>query len=126
MCPPQIEDMKDFEADVWKMLEKIEFRGVTNAFIDQLKADAHRIKSSSNAFVSADKTRNFYEIAPDEYLRILTNNVTKSYKKADNNISDDIYEEAQEIAVKLNVEKKLNTLAEQQCFFTVKDHKPKF
>ena len=47
-------------------------------------------------------------------------------KKAGQDLADDINEEAQAIAVKLNVEKKLNSISKEECFFTVKDHKSNF
>ena len=117
LCPPQIDDMKAFENDVWKMSENVVYRHYTNPFLQQLKADTHKIRISSNAFIPGDKIRNYYEIEPEPCKKILTDNVTKSYRKADPSIPDNINEESQEIACKLNLEKKINTIAEEQCFF---------
>ena len=77
LCPPQIEDMIEFERDVAKMLEKVESRHYTNPFLEQLKADTIRIRNSNNAFISADKTRNYYETAPAECKKITTDSVKK-------------------------------------------------
>jgi hypothetical protein len=53
--------MKAFEEDLINMTENIEFRKVTDTFLDSSEDDLKKIKSSPNAFVFADKTRNVYE-----------------------------------------------------------------
>ena len=43
----------------------------------------NNIKSSENLLIFADKTTNLYEMIPEQYKTILTNNVTKIYQKAE-------------------------------------------
>ena len=45
--------------------------------------DINNIKSSENLFIFADKTTNLYEMMLEQYKTILTNNVTKTYRKAE-------------------------------------------
>ena len=125
-CPPPIEETKEFESDVWKLTENIKLEHISDTFQNQLKRDVQKIKASDKIIVQADKTGNFYEYPKPDYQRIVHNSVTTSYKKCDPQIPKQINDEAKTIASKLDLEKRINTLAEQQCFVTVKDHKEDF
>ena len=81
MCTPQIQERKDFEKDLLKLIENIQFRTVSDEFLNKLNEDMNKIRSSNELFVSADKTQNHYEIAKENY-KILHDNITKTYKKA--------------------------------------------
>ena len=81
-CSPQIQDMKYFENDLLKLIENIQFRIASVEFLNKLNEDIKKIRSSDKMFVSADKTQNYYEIAKENYNKILHENITKTYKKA--------------------------------------------
>ena len=48
------------------------------------------------------------------------------YKKAPEIPMNNINKEAKEIATKLNIDHKINSIAEEPAFITIKDHKPNF
>ena len=77
-------------------------------------------------FISADETQNFYEIKKEDHEKILYENVTKTYKKANPSLPNKINIEAKKIAKEFNMDEKLNIMTKQQCFVTMKDHKPDF
>ena len=77
--PSIIHEMKAFEDDLAHMMENIQFRNVSNPFLNEMDNDLKKIKSSPNIFVFADKTRNIYETSAENYNKILKENVTKSY-----------------------------------------------
>ena len=52
--------------------------------------------------------------------------MTKSYKKANPSLPKKVNIEVKKIAKEFNVDDKLNIMAKQQCFVTIKDHKPDF
>ena len=52
--------------------------------------------------------------------------MTHIYKKAPETTMNSINKEAKEIATKLNIDYKINCIAEQPAFITIKDHKPNF
>ena len=54
------------------------------------------------------------------------NSITSTYKKADEKVIDDINLEAKELATSLNIEDRMECLAKQQAFITLKDHKENF
>ena len=65
------------------MVKKIYFKKVSNSFQDLLRNDLSLIKRSEKAFIVADKTRNLYELDKQSYDKLLTESVTKIYKKDD-------------------------------------------
>jgi hypothetical protein len=44
-------------------------------------------------FVYADKSTNVYETSPDNYNKLLMENITKTYKHGNENVTDDINDE---------------------------------
>ena len=52
-------------------------------FRKKLAKNINNIKSSENLLIFTDKTTNLYEMAPEQYKTILTNNATKTYRKAE-------------------------------------------
>ena len=62
------------------MISKVQFRRVNNDFQKRLRNDIRSIHSSKKVFVFADKTRNIYEMEKSHYEKLLTDNITKSYK----------------------------------------------
>ena len=57
----------------------------------------------------------------------LTNtNVQKNYKKSSNRQLNSINQEAKKIASELELDDRIETLAEWESFITLKDHKPNF
>ena len=125
-CPPQIAELRAFEADMQKLVENLEFRKTGDKFQRKLKNDLDRIKKTNAVFIPADKTRNLYEVDAALYNKLLGENVTKLYKSADEDAYDLVNSGAQKIATKLNVADRLEILARKEAFLTLKDHKPNF
>ena len=48
--------MKAFEDDLVNMMENIQFRNVSDEFLNNLDNDLKTVKTSPNVFVFADKT----------------------------------------------------------------------
>ena len=101
-CPPQVESMKGFEKDLTKMIENIQFRRVSSAFLLKLDEDIKNIKSSKKMFISVDKTQNFYEIENEDHEKILFENVTKTYKKANPSLPKKINIESKKVVKELS------------------------
>jgi hypothetical protein len=118
--------MKAFEDDLAHMMENIQFRNVSNPFLNELDNDLKKIKSSPNIFVFADKTRNIYETSAENYNKILKENVTKSYKVSKNDVLEDINSDLSQIANYLSISDRIETMAPKNAFVTVKDHKDNF
>ena len=63
------------------MVRKIEFERVSSEFQSNLSKDIKRINEDPLLFIPADKTNNLYKLSKDNYNKLLTDNITKSYKK---------------------------------------------
>ena len=62
----------------------------------------------------------------DTHDKLLHENITKSYKKCDNNTYNEINKKAKQIATNLGIQDRTTTLAKKQAFITMKDHKENF
>ena len=124
--PPPIEELKDFEDDMCKMIQSVKFKQVNNPFLNKLKEDTDRIKNELKLLIPADKTTNFYKLEPATYNDLLEKNVTKSYKKALPTTTRAIHKTNKDIATKLEIDDRVDTTADKDAFITLKDHKPNF
>ena len=125
-CPPQVQSMNGSGKGLTKMIESIQFREVSSAFLLKLDKGIKSIRSSKEMFISADKKQNFYEIKIEDQWNILYENMTKTYKKADTLLPKKINIEAKKIAKQFNLDHKLNIMVKQKCFDTIKSHQPDF
>ena len=125
-CPLQVESMKGFEKDLTKMIKNIQFGKVSSAFLLKLDKAINNIKSSKKIYILANKTQKFNEIKNKDHEKILQENVTKTYQKSKPFFAKEDHIEAKEIAKEFNLDDKLNIMAKQQDFVTIKDHKPDF
>lgn len=82
--------MKPFEDDMFQLVENVKFKQVRNKFQQKLRRDVKKINSSKKVLVFADKTRNVYELDKNQYDKLLRENITKTYKKADGPIEEEI------------------------------------
>ena len=58
--PPQIEEMRDFEGDLIKLIKNIKFRKVNDPFRNKLRKDIKSMRDSNDIIVKADKTRSMF------------------------------------------------------------------
>ena len=75
-CPPQHQDLIAFENDLLELIQQIT-KPVRNNFQDKLRRDIDKIKSSTNAFIPADKSRNYYGMDEKAHDKLHTENITK-------------------------------------------------
>ena len=124
--PPPVEELKDFEDDMLKMIQSVKFKQVNNPFLNKLKEDTDSIQTEPKLLIAADKTTNFYKLEPSEYNDLLEKNITKSYKKAQPKTTEAIHKQNKDIATKLGIDDRVDTTANKDAFITLKDHKPNF
>ena len=125
-CPPFVNELAEFESDLLTMVHNIEFRLVRNNFLSKLKDDVKVINNTKEVLVSADKSTNTYKMNKNAYNKYLTENITKTYKKANKNKVNRINSEAKRIAEKLKLDDRIQQLQETEAFISVKDHKEGF
>ena len=91
-----------------------------------MKKEVNEIKNSKELIIPADKTANMYKIKPETYEKMLHNNITKDYRKSNNNIVKEINKEAKSISEKFKISDRVNVMPEKNAFITIKDHKENF
>ena len=124
--PSQIKELDMFEKDLLELVKSVKFRNRNDKFQNKMKNDINKIKSSLNVFIPADKTTNMYELTPKKYKKLLRNNVTKTYRKAIPRLEKAISLEAKEIARNINLDDRIECIAKNNAFVTLKDHKLNF
>ena len=85
-----------------------------------------KIKKPNNLLVPADKTTNYYSMSTATYEKLVTENVTKTYKKSSPKVLDELNSQSARVAEKLGLDNRIEKLAEREAFITLKDHKPEF
>ena len=123
---PQCRELINFESDVTHLVANVEFRESKCSFQRKLKKDVNYINKSKNIFVKADKTSNVYEVSKDTYNKYLHNNITAHYCKADKSTENSINLEAKHITEKLKISDRVEPIAHQEAYVTIKDHKEGF
>lgn len=125
-CPPKNESLNAFENDLYEMVRSIEFKNSHNEFLTKMKNDTKEIHNSENLLIFADKTTNLYSMKKEAYNKLLQDNITRTYKKADNDVKTRIDKEAKPLAEKLKLSEKMECYADRKAFITLKDHKENF
>ena len=67
---------------LFDIASSLKFRNTTYDFQKHLKQDISIINSSCDVLIFADKTNNIYKATPEQYKKLLKDNITKTYKKS--------------------------------------------
>ena len=102
-CPSSVKELVSFKNDMMEMIKNLEFTQVHNEFQSILNNDIREIHRSNKLFIFADKSRNIYKINKTRYEQLMHDNVTKTYKKYNNNKTKRNIK-AKKIASKLKLE----------------------
>ena len=110
--PPPCTEVEHFENDLINIINNAKFTNNKNSFQKKLRADIIEIKNSRNIYVFANKTNNVYKMLTSEHSKLLTENVTKTYKRAPEKLQKSINLEAKSIATYLKLSDRIEKLAE--------------
>ena len=120
------EPLKGFERDLWTLVKNLEFRTHVDDHIRKLHTIANQVKNETDILVKADKTRNYYRMTADTYKRRHTEELNKSYKKADETKPNNINMRAKVITDALGLSNRVQKLRECNSYILIKDHKDDF
>ena len=124
--PPSNIHLKAFEDELYDMIRDVKFTKRRDQFQSQLHDDVKAIRTSNKVLVFADKTSNLYEADKEDYTKLLRDNITKTYRKADPGVKKEIDKEAKILAEDLGLSGRIEQFAEKPAFVTLKDHKDDF
>ena len=125
--PPQINELLPFEEDMNRLIQSIQFKDTKSNFQRKLNCDIkNKIKKPNTLLIPADKTTNFYTMNPSSYDKLVKENVTKTYKKSNDKLVGELNAKSAKIAERLKLDDRIEKLAKNEAFVTLKDHKPNF
>ena len=102
--PPKNKHFNAFEANLYDIVRNIKFKRVSSEFQRKLSKDIKRINEDPLLFNTAVKTSNLYQLSKDNYNKLLTDNMTKSYKKLNTAARTNINKEAKCVAERLHLD----------------------
>ena len=90
------------------------------------KPAPYKTEKRHETLTSADKTSNMYRLSKEEHEQRLANVVTSTYKKANNSIKKKINMAGKQILKNNEILNRVEINGENNCLFTLKDHKNSF
>ena len=123
--PGITKELETFEKELFDIASSLKFRNTTDDFQKQLKEDISSMSSSPDVLILAGKINNIYKTTPEQHKKHLKENVTKTSKSSDL-LEKLINMEAKHIAKKLELSDRIEHLARNPAFITVKNHKENF
>ena len=110
-----------------QLVKNVKFRKYKPTTLQStLRKDIKNMRNDEKMYVAADKTSNFYKMAPENYKTLLENNITKEYKKDNKRIVEKVNKNDKKLATKLELDNRIYSISERQAFITLKDHKDSF
>ena len=125
-CPPQVKELTAFENELLELIKIIKFRKRQSNFQEKLNEDIKTINNTNKTLTFADKTSNLYKLSKEEYNKLLNESITTTYKMVSDKISDKINSEGKALVKNKIVLNRMLTNGKDNCFITLKDHKPNF
>ena len=126
--PPHVNELNEFEDCMQNMIQRIQFRTdhQPSNLQRKLANDPKEIREDKHIYVKADKTTNHYKTEPKDYVTLVHKNVTKAYKKTNQNVPNVIASVDKKVAEKVGLDDRIEVSANRDSFITMKDHKPDF
>ena len=84
------------------------------------------MKASNKTMSFSDKTTNIYRLTREKYDKVLSNSITATYKKTNNNIKKKITATGKQVLRNNKVSKRMQANVGNNCFISLKDHKENF
>ena len=112
--------MNQFESPLYDMVQNIEFEKVKFYFPMQLSTDVNNIKKNPKILVPVHKSNNLYELTTEEYNKLQTENISKTYKQITVSAMNPINTEAKAIAKDLNLDERIEQYNQTQSFISLK------
>ena len=107
-------------------VRKIEFKRANTVFQNQLNKDVNMIIKDPLLFIPADKSNNLYKVSKETNGKLLQDNITKSYKKSNATLINNINKEAKTITAELILDDRIEQVNQREAFVTLKGHKVNF
>ena len=117
----QCRELEIFKKVLYNIVSSLKYRKSTDDFQEQTKEDISSINSSTGVFIFTDHSNNLYKASLEQYKKLLKENVTKSKC-----LEKSINLQAKNVAKKLDLVERVECLAKNSVFITLKDAKVNF
>ena len=84
------------------------------------------IKNTKTILTFADKTSNLHKVPKEKYEKLVNNTIIAPYKKISKKAQGQINSQGKKILKNKEVIKRMFVNVKQNCFITLKVHKPNF
>ena len=108
------------------LISNVKFRNVNDEFLNNIASDMKDMESLRSLLIFADETRNIYKTTPEIYDKLVTDNITTTYKSGEDHLISDINSELKDISCNLGIGDRIDVMAKTLAFITLKDHKDNF
>ena len=88
--------------------------------------DINTTHNTNTTLTFADKTSNLYKLKKEQHQKMLNDSITTTYKKPSDNIHNKINTDGKKLMKDKDVLNRMLTNGKNECFITLKDHKPNF
>ena len=129
VTPPADDDLSGFEADLMHMAANVKFRKIekcSNPLQKSMEKQLSDIRKNDKLVIQADKTTNLYKLDRITYDKMLSDNITATYKKDLGSTIGEVNKEASAIATSLGLQERVYSFMEKCPRITLKDHKENF
>ena len=123
---PGVRELEKLEDSLYDLVKNVKFRKYSNSLQRDLKQDKVKIANEPKLIIPADKTSNFYKLEKKDYETLLSKDIQKHYKKADENEVENIKLEHKAIVSNLEIDDRVFATEKSSARVTLKDHKPNF
>ena len=103
-------------------MRNIEFKRANTVIQNQLNKHINMINKYPLLFIPADKSNNLYKGNKDTYRKLMQDNITKSYRKCNVSLINNINKESKFIAAELKLDDRIEEFNHRKAFVTLKDH----
>ena len=118
--------LKGFEEDLFNIIPQLILKRYSNDVQVNIRKDMTMLQGMKKVLIKSDKTGNWYSMDVSEYCKQMKQLITKDYKQISQDEINEINKEAAFLAKQLGLEDRIDCMALENAFITVKDHKAGF
>ena len=108
------------------MIKNIQFTNIKNDFQTKLRNAISDIQKSEKVLITADESRNIYQMETGDYKKLLHDNIRRTCQKSDERKINNINKDAKKIALVLDLEDRIEKMQGSESYITIKDQKEHF
>ena len=123
---PRVRELDKLEESLQDLVKNVKFRKYSNSLQRDLKQDKVKIANEPKLIIPADKSSKFYKLEKKDYETLLSKDIQKHYKKADESEVNSIKLEHKAIVSNLEIDDRVFATDKSSARVTLKDHKPNF